>query len=334
MARMNGEEIETLAREALQRSGTRAESAASLARAVAAAEIDGIRSHGLIYVPIYCLHVQCGKVMGDAVPSVEQTAPSSISVDAGSGFAHPAIDAGFEKLIAAARTNGVAGLAVRNSYNCGVLGYHVERLAQEGLVGLGFTNAPASIAPVGGSKPVIGTNPYALAAPDGSGGAAFVLDQSASVVAKSEITMHANECKPIPEGWAFDADGNPTTDAATALKGSMAAAGGYKGFGSGLMVELFAAALSGATLGKDASPFAGTAGGPPRTGQFFFAADPGAFAGAGFSERLTALAAAIEAQEGARLPGARRAANRARHLAEGVEVDDNLAERIRGLPEA
>lgn len=334
MARMTGQEIEELARGALERSGTRSASAASLARAVAAAEIDGIRSHGLIYVPIYCLHVQCGKVMGDAVPDVDQGASSSIRVDAGSGFAHPAIDAGFDKLVPAARANGVAGLGIRNSYNCGVLGYHVERLAREGLVALGFTNAPASIAPVGGNKPVIGTNPYALAAPDGQGGVAFVLDQSASVVAKSEITMHANEGKPIPEGWAFDADGNPTTDAATALKGSMAPAGGYKGFGSGLMVELFAAALAGATLGKDASPFAGTAGGPPRTGQFFLAADPGAFSGSGFGERLTALAAAIEAQEGARLPGARRVANRARHVVHGVDVDDKLIERIRRLPEA
>jgi (2R)-3-sulfolactate dehydrogenase (NADP+) len=334
MARMTGQEIETLAREALERSGTRPESAASLARAVAAAEIDGIRSHGLVYVPIYCLHVQCGKVMGAAVPEVDQTAAASIRVDAGSGFAHPAIDAGFDLLVQAARTNGVAGLGVRNSYNCGVLGYHVERLAEQGLVGLGFTNAPASIAPVGGSKPVIGTNPYALAAPDGQGGAAFVLDQSASVVAKSEITMHANEGRPIPEGWAFDADGNPTTDAATALKGSMAPAGGYKGFGNGLMVELFAAALAGATLGKDASPFAGTAGGPPRTGQFFLAADPGAFSGDGFGERLTALAGAIEAQEGSRMPGARRVANRARHLTDGVEVDDKLIERIKGLPES
>lgn len=334
MARMTGQEIETLAREALERSGTRHQSAASLARAVAAAEIDGIRSHGLVYVPIYCLHVQCGKVIGDAVPEVVQSAPSSIQVDAGSGFAHPAIEAGFEKLIPAARENGIAGLGIRNSYNCGVLGYHVERLAEQGLVAMGFTNAPASIAPVGGSRPVIGTNPYALAAPDGEGGAAFVLDQSASVVAKSEITMHANEGKPIPEGWAFDSDGNPTTDAAVALKGSMAPAGGYKGFGSGLMVELFAAALAGATLGKDASPFAGTAGGPPRTGQFFFAADPGKFSGAGFAERLGDLAAAIEVQEGARLPGARRAANRARHVVDGVEVDDKLIERIRGLPEA
>lgn len=332
MAMMDGQAITALAEGALQRAGTRPEQALSLARAVAAAEMDGIRSHGLVYVPIYCEHVQCGKVNGTAVPTIEVTGTAAVTVDAANGFAHPAIDAGFAKLLPLARQHGIAAVSVRNSYNCGVLGYHVERLAAEGLVGLGFTNAPASIAPVGGARKVIGTNPFALAAPDGNGGAAFVLDQSASVVAKSEITLHAREGKPIPEGWAYDSDGNPTTDPEAALKGTMAPAGGYKGFGTGLMVELFAAVLAGATLGKDASPFAGTAGGPPATGQFFIAIDPASFSGAGFASRMTDLAAAITDQPGARLPGQRRLENRQRNLAAGgVAIDDALIGRIQAI---
>ncbi|MDX1738229.1 MAG: Ldh family oxidoreductase, partial [Alphaproteobacteria bacterium] len=303
----------------------------SMARAAAAAELDGTRSHGLMYIPIYCEHVKCGKVIGDAVPEVHKTGGSSIRVNANSGFAHPAIDAGFAELIPAAKENGVAALAIYNSYNCGVLGYHVERLAKEGLVALGFTNAPASIAPIGGKKPVIGTNPYALAIPSREGSVAFVMDQSASVIAKSEITLHARENKPIPEGWAFDADGNPTTDPNEALKGSMAPSGGYKGFGNGLMVEVFAAALSGALLGKDASPFAGTAGGPPKTGQFFFAISPQHFSGEIFAQRIQDLCGAIEEQDGARLPGARRATNRKLLQEEGVEVGEDLIDRIKAF---
>lgn len=321
-------DIEELAKSALEGAGTRPQSAASLARAVAAAERDGIKSHGLVYVPIYCEHVQCGKVVGSAVPSVETPSPSSVVVDAASGFAHPAIDAGFERLIPLAKENGIAGLAIRNSYNCGTLGYHVERLALEGLVGLGFTNAPASIAPVGGSKPVIGTNPYALSVPDGSGDAAYVLDQSASVIAKSEIMMHSRAGKPIPEGWALDADGNPTTDADVAIKGSMVPSGGYKGFGAGLMVETFAAALAGATLGKDASPFAGTAGGPPRTGQFFIAIAPDTFSGGVFGQRMEDLSQAITDQPGARMPGSRRRANRPGNDRDGVAVEEALLDKI------
>ncbi len=331
MARMRRDEIEDLARRALEGAGTMPRAAASLARAVGAAEIDGIRSHGLPYVPIYCEHLRCGKVVGDAVPKVERTATTATVVDAGSGFAHPAIDMGFEALIPTAREHGCAGMAVRNSYNCGVLGYHVERLAKAGLVGLGFTNAPASIAPVGGKKPVIGTNPYALCVPDGQGGAAFVLDQSTSVVAKSEITMHARTGKPIPEGWAFDAEGNPTTDPEAALTGSMAPSGGYKGFGNGLMAEVFAAAVAGATLGKDASPFSGTVGGPPRTGQFFFAIAPAPFSGGVFGHRMTDLTGAIAGQEGARLPGARRLERRRENERSGVEVEEALIARIEAL---
>lgn len=331
MAILDAQQIADLAQAALERAGTRSPSAASLARAVAAAEMDGIRSHGLIYVPIYCEHVQCGKVNGNAIPDIGYPNTSSISVDAHDGFAHPAIDAGFDDLITRAREHGIAAVSVRSSYNCGVLGYHVEKLARSGLVGLGFTNAPASIAPVGGARKVIGTNPFALAAPNGAGGAVFVLDQSASVVAKSEITLHAREGKPIPEGWAYDSDGNPTTDPDAALKGTMAPAGGYKGFGTGLMVELFAAVLAGATLGKDASPFAGTAGGPPRTGQFFIALDPASFSGDGFGARMNDLAAAITDQPGARLPGQRRLENRRRHEAGGVTVDDTLIARIEAI---
>jgi len=325
------EGVEQLATDALVGAGTRPESAQALARAVRGAERDGIRSHGLMYVPTYCEHVRCGKVDGTAVPEVTQSSASALQVDARTGFAHPAIDAGFAQLVPLAKANGCAGMTIRNSYNCGVLGYHVERLAESGLVGLGFTNAPASIAPVGGKTPVIGTNPFALAVPDASGGAAFVLDQSASVVAKSEIMMRAREGHAIPEGWALDADGQPTTDPEVGLKGSMAPSGGYKGFGTGLLVEVLAAALSGATLGKDASPFSGTAGGPPKTGQCFLTLDPNAFAGAGFAERITALAAAIREQDGARLPGDRRRDNRQRIEAEGVDVAEALLEKIRAF---
>ncbi len=331
MTIMNAQEIEQLAFNALKGVGANEGGARSIARAAAAAEIDGTKSHGLIYIPIYCEHVKCGKVIGDAVPDVVQKGASAIHVNANSGFAHPAIDAGFEKLIPAAKENGVAALAIYNSYNCGVLGYHVEKLAKQGLVALGFTNSPASIAPVGAKKPVVGTNPYALAVPGEEGAAAFVLDQSASVIAKSEIVLRAREGKDIPEGWAFDADGHPTTDPNVALKGSMAPSGGYKGFGNGLMVEVLAAALSGAFLGKDASPFAGTVGGPPKTGQFFFAISPDHFSGEIFAQRINDLCEAIEEQEGARLPGAKRFANRILNQENGVDVDDMLIDRIKSF---
>lgn len=313
------ERIETLARMALVRHGASEAQARAMAAGIAAAERDGLRSHGLIYLPIYCEHLTCGKVLGGAEPQLSQPAPASLAVDAHSGFAHAAIDLGLPALVELARAQGVANLAIRNSYNCGALGYHTERLAGAGLVALGFTNAPASIAPWGGRKAALGTNPWSLAVPDGSGGARFVIDQSASVVAKSEVMKRARAGEPIPEGWAFDAAGRPTVDPAEALKGTMAPAGGYKGVGSALLVEIFAACLTGANPGVLASPFSGTAGGPPGTGQFFLALSPAPSSGGVFADRLETVIAGFA--EGGRLPGARRFAARARAEEAGVEVD-------------
>ena len=322
------EQVESLTMQALTGAGASKESAFSMAKAVKAAERDGIPSHGLLYVPTYCEHVRCGKVDGNANPDVYTTFSSALLVDAKSGFAHPAIEAGFKELIPLVKASGCVCMTVSNSYNCGVLGYHVEQLAEAGLVAIGFTNSPASIAPTGGNKPVIGTNPFALAVPNSEGGAKFVLDQSASVVAKSEIMMRAREGHSIPEGWALDSDGNPTTDPEVALKGSMSPNGGYKGFGTGLLVEVMAAALSGAMLGIEASPFSGTSGGPPKTGQCFLALDPNAYSGSIFNERISVLTEAIQSQDGPRLPGARRMENRKRIDLEGVHVSDSLIEKI------
>ena len=120
------DEIEDLAQRALVAAGTSETNAQPLARATAATEADGVASHGLAYIPIYCEHVRCGKVDGRAQPVLSRPAPAVIAVDAATGFAHPAIDFGFGALIPTARELGVAVLAVRNSFLCGPM-LHVHR---------------------------------------------------------------------------------------------------------------------------------------------------------------------------------------------------------------
>ena len=249
-----------------------------------------------MYMAIYCGHLDVGKVIGTAVPAASRPAPGVVRVDAGSGFAHAAIDAGLPMLIEAARTQGIATMTVFNSYNCGVLGQHTEAIAKKGLVALGFTNAPASIAPWGAKKPVVGTNPWSLAVPDGQGGAAFVIDQSASVVAKSEVMKRAKTGEALPTGWALDADGQPTTDSQVALKGTMMPSGGYKGVGSAILVEVMAACLAGATPGIEASTFGTNAGGPPKTGQCFIAINPDTTSGGAFASRMTTVLSALTSE--------------------------------------
>lgn len=331
-------EIETLVGAALGEAGASAAQAAPVARAVADAEAIGMRSHGVVYVPIYCAHLRARRIVGDAVPTISRPHAAAILADAGCGFAHPAIEAGFEHLAGAAREAGIAALAVRNSYNCIVLGYHVEQLARQGFVAIGCANAPASIAPPGGKRPLIGTNPMAMAFPFDDPETPLLFDQSVSVVAKSEIRLRAREGETLPDGWAIDAEGNPTNDPEAALAGSMLPAGGYKGFNWGLLVESLAGVLAGAVLGKDATPFVGTEGGPPRTGQFFIAIRPDAFcapddraAPAGVAAGTQALVAAIAADRGARVPGQRKHANRRRAQRDGVEIDAAMIETLQRL---
>jgi (2R)-3-sulfolactate dehydrogenase (NADP+) len=318
--------IALLAERALRAHGTSSESAASLGAAIAAAERDRMPSYGLANLPTYCEHLDCGKIHGDAVPELVEAAPAVVVVDAGSGFAHPAIELGVSELIPLAHRQGIAALAVRNSYNCGVLGYHTESIAELGLVGIGFSNAPSAIAPWGALKPVLGANPWSLAVP-GPDGVAFVIDQSASVATHDAVLEHARAGAALPEGWALDAEGRPTTDPQAALGGSIMPSGGAKGVGAALLVEVMAACLAGAMPGVRANP----EGGPPRTGQFFIAIDPNATSGGAFADRLAAVLTAFTAEAGARLPGTRRLAARARANREGVAINDELLARVRAL---
>ena len=315
---MTYDEIETLAARALIASDVAPENAAAVAKSIAAAERDGQAIVGLSYLPTYCDHAACKKVDGHTQPRLEQLSPVALRVDAGTGFAHPAIALGLPALIDAARQSGIAALSVTNSYACGSLGYFVEDLAAEGLIALMTANASPSIAPFGGKTPFFGTNPLAFAVPR-DGHAPLVIDQSSSVVARVAVIDAYNRGVPLPDGWAIDAEGVPTKDAAAAMEGSLLPIGGYKGFGLALMVDILAAGLGGAHWSYEASSFGDCEGGPPRTGQFIIAIDPDMFAGPGFAGRLEQMLTAVKETPAVRLPGDRRLEARRQH-ANGVAL--------------
>jgi (2R)-3-sulfolactate dehydrogenase (NADP+) len=326
MAILSIQQAEALAAQALQRCRTSEDNAASTARAVVAAEADGLKGHGLSRVPLYAAQSKVGKVDGFAVPRVEQRRPGVIAVDACLGFAYPALDAAIAALEPAARAAGLAAASISRSHHCGAAGHPVERLAQAGFVALLFANTPAAMAPWGGSKAVFGTNPIAFACPL-AGAPAIVIDLALSKVARGNILAAKQKGQSIPDDWALDAEGKPTTDPERALRGTMVALGGAKGAALALMVELLAAALTGANFAAEASSFLDAAGPPPGTGQLLIAIDPGAFA-ANAIMRFGTLAQAISEQPGARLPGARRLAARAKAAREGLVVADELLGEI------
>jgi (2R)-3-sulfolactate dehydrogenase (NADP+) len=323
-------EAHGLVMETLARCRTSAANARHVADALVAAELAGQAGHGLRRVPSYAAQALTGKVDGFARPRAEATRAGALAVDAGHGFAYPALALAVEWLPGAARAQGVAVAGVRRSHHAGVAGWFVERLAGDGLVALMFANTPAAIAPWGGARPIFGTNPVAFAAPV-QGEAPMVVDLSLSTVARGRIMAAAQKGEPIPEGWATDADGRPTTDAKAALKGTMQPAGGPKGAALALMVEVLAAGVTGATLAADAGSFFDAEGAPPGTGQLLLAIDPGALGGAEAAERIGALAAAFEGNGEARLPGRRRQAVSARVREEGIAVDEALMAEIGAL---
>ncbi len=321
------ERAEELVVETLTRCRTDPDNARSVARALVAAEAERLNGHGLSRVPSYAAQAKAGKVDGLAKPTIEWRRPAAAAVDAHNGFAYPAIDAAVAALPQAARQNGIAAAAIRRSHHCGAAGHPVERLAELGLVGLMFANTPAAIAPWGGAKALFGTNPIAFSCPL-PGRSAIVVDLSISKVARGNILAAKQKGQAIPTGWALDAAGKPTTDAAAALAGTMLPLGDAKGTALALMVELLAAGLTGANFAADASSFLDTEGPPPGTGQLLIAFDPSAFGGAGTLDRFAALAAAIESQPGARLPGARRLALRAKAARDGVTIAHALLAEI------
>lgn len=323
---VNLAEARTFAADTLIGFNTSRANAEIVASALVAAEADGLKGHGLSRLQGYGAQAKTGKADGHAVPQLSKPSPGAIVVDGKSGFAYPALKIGLDALIDVTKSQGIAMLGIHHSNHCGVTGHHVERLAEEGLVALMFANAPASIAPWGGSRAIYGTNPIAFASPQ-TDRPPLVVDLSVSRVARGNIMAAAQRGEAIPEGWALDPDGNPTTDAKAGLAGTMLPMGDAKGTALALMVEMLSATLIGANHSANAASFFDGAGAPPGTGQLVLAINPGVFGGS-YASRLTELVLSIEEQDGTRLPGDRRLANRKKAASDGVVITAALQKAI------
>jgi (2R)-3-sulfolactate dehydrogenase (NADP+) len=330
-ATVPAKELERLMASALQRAGATRAMAAATARALMVAEMEGIASHGASRIPQYCGHVRNGRANGAAVPVVSAESKAACVVDARQGLAFEACAVAANEAVRRAKEFGVAFVAVANSNHFGVAAYHVEPVVAAGLVGLAMGNSPAAMPAWGGKRALMGTNPIAAGFPRRTG-PPLLIDLSLSAVARGKIMVAAREGKPIPEGWAVDKEGRPTTDAKAALEGSMLPAGGVKGAMLALTVELLVCALSGSAFGFESDSFFTDEGRPTRIGQAILAIDPAALAGKGvYEERVETLIEAMLEDEDVRLPGERRRVNRERAEREGVSVPSELMTKIRAL---
>lgn len=301
--------------------------AATTARALVLADAQGLGSHGLGRVGQYATHLKNGRVDGAAIARVVKSKGATCIVDAGEGLAFPACELAVAEASARAREFGIGFAGVVRSHHAGVIVDHLRAAAAEGLVGIGFTNSPSAMPAAGGRHPVFGTNPVAAVFPRRAG-PLLMIDLSLSEVARGKLMVAAKEGRPIPQGWALDAEGRPTTDAQAGLAGSMLPLGATtsaKGAMLALMVELLVTALIGARFGFEASSFFVDEGNRPGLGQAFLVIDPGALAGSdSFQDRVEVLVAEMLVDEGVRLPGARRDALLRAAERNGIVVADAM----------
>lgn len=211
------------------------------------AQMSGHHSHGLVRVPDYVDLVARGKVARKTQVDVVMEGPSVLQLDGNHGWGMVIGCRAMEMSMAKARVTGVCVTAVRNASHAGMIGYYAEQAARAGMVGMCFAVGPrsvASMAPWGGTGPVFGTNPLAMGVPAGALPSP-VADMATSQVARGKIMVARAEGQAIPPGWAFDALGNPTTDANAAMAGTMYPLGGHKGYALAVMVDLLCGVLSG-----------------------------------------------------------------------------------------
>jgi (2R)-3-sulfolactate dehydrogenase (NADP+) len=320
-----------LAFSALTNNQTSDKNAKEVADALINAEFDGQAGHGLSRIPSYVEQILSGKVAGNVSPSLLSSKGSVIRVDANKGFAFPAISLALSEITKTCKSFGIAAASISRSHHFGQAGRHVERLAEDGLIGLMFGNTPKAIPPWGGTKPLFGTNPIAFASPRETA-APLVIDMSLSKVARGKVMVANQLNEKIPEGWAIDKEGRPTTDAKKALEGAMLPIGDAKGSALALMVEMLAAGLTGSNFGFEASSFLNAEGESPGVGQLIIAIDPSFFSGESFAERTETLVDAILEQPSTRLPGDKRIEKRkVREKSQTITISKGLYKKIEVL---
>lgn len=323
------DEVRDFGRRVLTRLGLSERQIGPVVETIVAGERDECGAHG-IYRLLNCAQtISAGKVALNAAPVLHDTAPALVRVDGDQGYAQLAFETGRPVLIEKARRCGIAALGLNNCVHFAALWPEVEELARAGLVAFAFTPSHAWVAPAGGVSPLFGTNPIAFGWPR-PGEHPFVFDFATSAVARGEIELHRRAGKPIPLGWALDPDGQPTTDAAAAMAGSMLTFGGHKGSALSAMIELIAGPLIGdMTSAESLADDEGTKS-SPRGGELIIAIDPAGFLGAAAVDHLARAEQVFEGivGQGARLPSQRRYDARARSLAQGVTVSRKLYDDI------
>jgi LDH2 family malate/lactate/ureidoglycolate dehydrogenase len=301
--------LRDFARAILEAVGCPEAEAARVADCLVEADARGLDSHGLLRLPLYVTAIEAGGIVPGAEMTWVHEQGATGTLDAAFGFGHTAIHEAIGRASGLARTYGCAAVGVRRSTHFGMAAPWVERLAEQGFAALLMSNTGPSMAPYGSVEPLLGTNPICVGIPV-DGHPPLVLDMATSAGAYGKVVSAAGRGEPIPDDWALDAAGRPTTDAKAALAGVLRPFGAHKGSGLAIIVELLAAALPGALLSHEITDIWVDPGSRMGTGHLVIAIHPPSVAGVGvFESRVTdfvtriAAAAPANGHAAVQLPG-------------------------------
>ena len=333
MTRFQPQEMRSLAARLATAIGVRSEDAEIFARVLVDADLQGVSTHGISRLNIYLQRIEKGLIAPKAELIVDRNGGSVLTLDAGNGLGQVQAVKALDLLLPLAKQNGIAAATIRNSQHFGALSYYCNRAADEGLILLAMTNCEPAMSPEGGYQAFFGTNPIAASFPTGKG-FNVKIDLATSIIARGNIIAAQKKQQPIPEGWALNRHGEPTTDAQEALLGTVLTMAGHKGYALALMVEVFSSVLSGAAIGPEIGSMYKDLDRKQNVGHFFCLLNISAFINlADFKKRIDETIDRIKSSkkrpgvEEILIPGERSLRNVQVNEARGITVsDETLAE--------
>jgi LDH2 family malate/lactate/ureidoglycolate dehydrogenase len=328
------ERLESLVAQLASGMGVPAEDAAHFAEVLVDADLHGVSTHGVSRLNIYLKRIEAGLIDPKAALKVDRQTGSILALDAGNGLGQVQARKALEMLMPLARQNGVAAATIRNSQHFGALSWYCNYAAGQKMVLLAMTNCEPAMSPEGGYEAFFGTNPIAASFPTGKG-FPVKIDLATSTVARGNIIAAQKKGAAIPEGWALDREGRPTTDASEALLGTVLTMAGHKGYALALMVEMFSGVLSGAAIGSEVGSMYKNMDRKQDVGHFFCLFDVSAFLD--YGEYVRRLDETIDRIKGSKkrpgveeilVPGERSARQARRNGAEGVPLSDETVAEV------
>lgn len=299
--------------------------------------LDGIDTHGISRLPIYLSRLQNGRI--NSKPSIKIERDGAIAcINGDNGLGQLVAVRAMELGIELAKEHGISFVTVNNSNHFGAASTYCKMAAKAQMIGQAYTNAPSAIPPWGGKKPYFGTNPISYGFPLAD--ESVVIDMSSSIVARGNIILAAKEGRSIPEGWAIDKDGNPTTDANAAIEGSVLPVGGPKGYALALAVEVMSGILSGSAYGSHVGFIYDDGSEPANVGHSFIVIDIKRLMPVEeYEQRMDNMIHEIKGiplangVKSIRIPGEKRQSIACERTTQGIPIDEGLLNELNKIAE-